>query len=93
MSKHYDPPILTKSNGLRYKFVELSIVTDDTIERTVNEWVAKGWILDGIRFVTTESSRRPAMAFISFVREDSEPVDGGGAAPVSPYGGGKTGPH
>ena len=55
----------------RYKFVELSVVTDETLEATVNEWVAQGWQLDGIRFVTTEHSRRPAMAFVSFTREQS----------------------
>ena len=55
--------------ALRYKFVELSIVTDQTIEDAVNEWVAQGWILEGIRFVTTEHSKRPAMAFVSFTRE------------------------
>jgi hypothetical protein len=54
---------------LQYKFVELSIVTDETIEEAVNAWVGRGWQLDGIRFVTTEASRRPAMAFVSFVRE------------------------
>ena len=58
--------------GLRYKFVEISLVTDEAIEETVNEWVKKGWSLEGIRFVTTEHSRRPAMAFISFVREEEE---------------------
>lgn len=52
-----------------YKFVELSIVTDESIEEAVNLWVGKGWQLDGIRFVTGEASRRPQMAFISFVRE------------------------
>lgn len=52
-----------------YKFVELSIVTDESIEEAVNLWVGKGWQLDGIRFVTSEASRRPQMAFISFVRE------------------------
>ena len=56
--------------GLRYKFVELSIVTDETLEGVVNEWVRKGWQLDGIRFVTTEHSRRPAMAFVSFTRDE-----------------------
>lgn len=55
--------------GLEYKFVELSVVTDETIEEAVNAWVARGWLLDGIRFVTTEASRRPQMAFISFTRE------------------------
>ena len=54
---------------LEYKFVELSIVTDETIEEAVNAWIARGWLLEGIRFVTSEASRRPSMAFISFTRE------------------------
>ena len=55
--------------ALQYKFVELSIVTDETIETCVNEWVAQGWELEGIRFVVTDHSRRPQMAFVSFTRE------------------------
>lgn len=58
--------------ALRYKFVEISLVTDEAIEEVVNDWSRKGWSLEGIRFVTTEHSRRPAMAFISFVREEAE---------------------
>jgi hypothetical protein len=54
--------------SLRYKFIELSVVTEQTIEDTVNEWVSAGWQLEGIRFVTTEHSRRPAMAYVSFIR-------------------------
>jgi hypothetical protein len=60
--------------ALEYKFVELSIVTDETIEEAVNAWVTRGWHLDGIRFVTTEASRRPSMAFVSFTREISAPL-------------------
>ena len=56
---------------LRYKFVELSTVTDETIETCVNEWVAQGFALEGIRFVVTEHSKRPAMAFVSFTRDDA----------------------
>lgn len=52
-----------------YKFVELSPVTDDSLEHTVNEWVGQGWTLEGIRFITSEASKRPVMAFVSFVRE------------------------
>lgn len=59
---------------LIYKFVELSIVTSETIEEAVNAWVAQGWHFDGVRFVTTEASRRPAMAFLSFVRDDPPPA-------------------
>ena len=58
---------------LQYKFVELSIVTDETIEEVVNLWVGKGWAFEGIRFVTTDASRRPQMAFVSFTR-DGQPV-------------------
>lgn len=54
---------------LQYKFVELGIVTDETIEECVNDWVSEGWHFDGIRFVTTEHSKRPSMAFVSFTRE------------------------
>ena len=50
--------------ALEYKFVELSIVTDETLEEAINAWVGRGW-----SFVTTEASRRPQMAFISFTRE------------------------
>lgn len=57
---------------LRYKFVELSVVTDERIEETVNEWVRQGWTFDGINFAMSDASRRPAMAFISFVRDEPE---------------------
>ena len=60
--------------AVEYKFVELSIVTDETIEEAVNAWVGRGWHLDGIRFVTTEASRRPSMAFVSFTREVFAPL-------------------
>ena len=46
-----------------------SPASDETIEEAVNAWVARGWLLDGIRFVTTDASRRPQMAFVSFTRE------------------------
>ena len=59
---------------LTYKFVELSIVTDESIETCVNEWVAQGWTFDGIRFVTSDASRRPAMAFVSFVSAVNAPT-------------------
>jgi hypothetical protein len=57
-----------------YKFVELSIVTDESLEEAVNLWVGKGWHLDAIRFVVGEASRRPQMAFVSFVRDHDEPT-------------------
>ena len=56
----------------RYKVVETSSVTDDELERIVNEWVAQGWHLQGFHFAMREASKRPAMAFVTFTREDPE---------------------
>ena len=53
----------------KYKVVELPVVTDETLEETLNNWTALGWQLDGIQFAMRESSKRPAMAFILFVRK------------------------
>lgn len=53
-----------------YKVVELATVTDETIEEALNQWTAKGWRFDGMQFAMRESSRRPAMAFVLFTRED-----------------------
>ena len=52
-----------------YKVVETSSVTDEELESILNEWTARGWTLDGIRFAMRESSKRPAMAFVTFTRE------------------------
>jgi len=52
-----------------YKFVEVSPVTDESLETCVNEWVAVGWHLEGIRFVISEHSKRPSMAYVSFTRD------------------------
>jgi alanyl-tRNA synthetase len=57
--------------SLDYKFVELSTVTDEEIERTVNEWVQKGWHFETIHFAMREASKRPAMAFLQFTRPRS----------------------
>ncbi len=55
--------------ALLYKVVELSTVDEAAIERTLNEWVGQGWVLDGIQFAMRESSKRPSMAFVFFTRE------------------------
>jgi hypothetical protein len=54
---------------LQYKVVELSTVTEDEIERILNEWASQGWNYDGMQFAMRESSKRPSMAFITFTRE------------------------
>lgn len=54
--------------SVQYKFVELTVVTDEEIEKTVNEWVGQGWQFEGIHFAMREASKRPAMAFLQFIR-------------------------
>ena len=63
---------------LRYKIVETTVVTDEELERIVNEWVEKGWELDRFEFVTHDGSRRPAMAFVMFTspQEDEDFPEG-----------------
>ena len=60
--------------SVRYKFVEVSAVTDESLERAVNDAVSQGWTFDAIHFVTRDNSPRPCMAFVSFVREVDDEV-------------------
>ena len=55
---------------LTYKVIELATVTEETIEETLNEWTASGWLFNGMQFAMRESSRRPSMAFVLFTKED-----------------------
>jgi hypothetical protein len=60
---------------MEYKVVEISTVTDEEIERVLNEWTGRGCSFASIHFVTTQASRRPTMAFLFFTQH------GGGSAP------------
>jgi hypothetical protein len=55
-----------------YKVHELTIVTEETIETALNRYVGDGWRLDTIQFAMGPASKRPAMAFILFIREDDD---------------------
>lgn len=55
-----------------YKVVEISTVTDEEIEKVLNEWCKNGWKLDRILFAMKETQKRPSMAFIVFVKEEDE---------------------
>ncbi|MHB8709126.1 MAG: DUF4177 domain-containing protein [Desulfuromonadales bacterium] len=59
---------------LRYKVVEIPVVTDEAIETVLNEWTAQGWQFDSLQFVVREASKRPSMAFVTFTRQESSPV-------------------
>ena len=58
-----------KQSKPEYKIIETSIVTDERLESIVNEWVQAGWTFDHIQFATRDASKRPAMAFVFFIRE------------------------
>jgi len=60
---------------MRYKVVEVANVTDEELEKVLNEWTAEGWKLDTMHFAMRESSKRPSMAFLSFTREDHRADD------------------
>ena len=65
-------------SAMTYKVVEISTVTDEEIERTVNEWTVKGYDFASIHFVTTQASRRPVMAFLFFTGKDKGGSPGAG---------------
>jgi hypothetical protein len=54
---------------MNYKVVETTMVTDEEIERILNEWTAKGYVFESIQFVTSVSSKRPSMAFVFFTKK------------------------
>ena len=53
-----------------YKVVELATVTAEDLEAVINNWVKKDWKLDTIQFAMRDSSKRPAMAFVLFTRNE-----------------------
>jgi hypothetical protein len=58
--------------AVSYKVIELAMVSDQEIESVLNEWTAKGWTFDSMQFAMRDSSKRPAMAFITFVRTEEQ---------------------
>ena len=59
---------MTGAAPILYKVVEVAPVTEETVERTLNERAREGWGFESIHFVLRESSHRPAMAFLFFTR-------------------------
>lgn len=53
---------------LEYKVVETSSVTDEELQKILNEAIASGWSFDTIQFAMREASKRPSMAFVIFTR-------------------------
>jgi hypothetical protein len=61
--------------SIRYKVVETSDVTDVALEEILNEWTAQGWTLDTVQFAMRDASKRPAMAFVTFTRHETNGDD------------------
>jgi len=57
---------------LCYKVVETSLVTDEALEKILNEWTSQGWRFEGMQFAMREASKRPAMAFLLFTRDSGD---------------------
>ena len=64
---------------LLYKVVEVAPVTEESVERVLNERVEEGWGFESIHFVMREGSHRPAMAYLFFTR--SRPAASSGQDP------------
>lgn len=62
--------------------VETSVVTDQELERIINENLREGWVLDGIHFAMRDNSRRPSMAFLLFYDRQSGGEDN--VRPIKP---------
>ena len=58
--------------SVRYKVVEIAMVTDEAIEKTLNQWAAEGWTFDTMQFAMRDNSKRPSMAFVTFTREEQD---------------------
>jgi hypothetical protein len=54
---------------MAYKVVETSTVTDEEIEKLLNHWTGEGYVFESMHFVTSDSSRRPKMAFLFFLKK------------------------
>jgi len=58
--------------GISYKVVEISDVSDVEIEKVLNEITDEGWTFDTMQFAMRDSSKRPAMAFLTFTRQTDD---------------------
>ncbi len=58
--------------AIRYKVREISTVTDEAIERIINEMVACDYVFEGMQFAMSEASKRPAMVFLLFTYEEGD---------------------
>lgn len=58
-----------------WRVVELTDVSDRSIEEALNAATGDGWRFESVHFVTQPGNRRPMMAFLFFTR-DALPAQG-----------------
>ncbi|HTP24249.1 MAG TPA: DUF4177 domain-containing protein [Anaeromyxobacteraceae bacterium] len=63
---------MTGDAHILYKVVEVGPVTEEAVERILNERARDGWGFESIHFVMREGSHRPAMAYLFFARVREE---------------------
>ena len=51
-----------------YKVVEVSPVSDETLERALNDGAGAGFGFHSLHFVMRDGSHRPALAYVFFVK-------------------------
>ncbi len=54
--------------AIAYQVVEVSPVTEETLERSLNDRAREGWGFESLHFVMREGSHRPAKADQFFTR-------------------------
>lgn len=54
-----------------YKVVEVSPVTEESLQSALNDRAREGWGFESIHFVMREGSHRPSMAYLFFARNGS----------------------
>jgi hypothetical protein len=64
-----------------YKVVEVSPVSEETLEEALNEWTAAGFAFESLHFVAREGSHRPALAYLFFVQGKPRAGKGRAGAP------------
>ena len=68
MSLRAMPAAPREPEATTYKVVEVSPVSEETLEAALNRWSAEGWAFESLHAVMREGSHRPALAFLFFVR-------------------------
>ena len=62
-----------------FEVIETSDVSAESLERILNDWTAQGWRFGRMQFAMCDSSKRPALAFVTFGRALTERSAGSGA--------------